>query len=55
MSFQAMRAALLGERHSRKLRRLALEQRHSQGEGWPRPFLTCWITAVAPTTKAQQS
>src|SRR3981189_1471463 len=22
----------------------------SQGDGWPRPCLACWITAVAPAT-----
>ena len=41
---------LVGERDRCKLGRFARQQRHQPGAGWPRPFLACWITAVAPDT-----
>src|SRR2546429_2674520 len=45
-----MRAILLASATAASLGGLRFSSATSQGDGWPRPRRTCWITAVAPAT-----
>src|SRR5438045_9026506 len=45
-----MRAILLASATAASLGGLRYSSATSQGDGWPRPRRTCWITAVAPAT-----
>src|SRR2546430_15504199 len=45
-----MRAILLASATAASLGGLRFSSATSQGDGWPRPRRTCWITAGAPST-----
>src|SRR6202051_1858119 len=47
-----MRAILLASATAASLGGLRFSRASSQGDGRPRPFRTCWITAVAPATNS---